>query len=317
MKILGIGANQFNSRDGIIVEGCKSILNINHFDRYITINDFTTQNISEFYTDEKFDLIIYCGTPWLWDQMQHSPKYKNVLTVKEAHPEAKMVWLGIGSSLYISDINSSILRNSTDQEMLRNTFQNDLVMVRDSLAHEILNKAGVENHFLPCPSYFFKPVCQTSKECDVIFYHAPKTGISAGYWDEKKIEEYRDIFREFYKIYYHAEIAVCEPSEIQIVQNVFKKTPILLKDPIDTFHMCKGARTVLSSRIHNAVPAMVYGAEVGIVPVDSRVKVLTDFFDVEVNNPGDLHKIKQVDITRLTSTNIEIYRKLLKEFVNG
>lgn len=311
MKILGMGANPLNSRDGIIVEGCKAILNIAQFDRYLSIRDTIPQDVSDFYPNEKFDLIVYCGTPWLWDQMQYTDKYRNTLAAIKAHPEAKVVWMGIGSCLYLNDMNSQILKNDIDKQMLKETFENSTVIVRDSLAHEILNEAGVENHFLPCPSFFFNPVCKTSNEFDVMFYHAPRTGISSGYFNDQKLEEYRDIFREFYKVLYHAEIAVCDFNEIPIVERLFKKTPILLKDPIDTFNICKKANKVLSSRIHNAVPALVYGAEVGIVPVDSRHLTITNHFDIQVNNVTDLQKIRSYDINTLTNGNIEIYRDLI------
>lgn len=236
----------------------------------------------------------------------------NTINAISAHPEAKVVWLGLGSAVYLGDENI-VLRTPQDQEMLRNTFQGHTVIVRDSLANTILNEAGVENHFLPCPSYFFKPVCQTSRELDVIFYHAVKTGISAGYWNEENIENYRYIFRKFYNDNAHENliIAVCEPDEIPIAKSLFWQKPILLKDPIDTFHICKNARKVLSSRIHNAVPALVYGAEVGIVPVDSRHHTITDWFDIKVSNVTDLHKIKKYDITTIVSGNIDVYRKLI------
>lgn len=314
MKILGMGANPVNSRDGIIVEGCKSILNIAQFDRYVLIRDHQHQSTDEFYPNEKFDLIVYCGTPWLWDCMDYSMKYANTLSAIRQHPEAKVIWLGIGSSILMSDY-SWVLQSARDQEMLRQTFANQLVFIRDSLAHEILTKAGVEHHYLPCPSYFFNPFCQTSKEFDVMFYHAPRTGISKGYWTDQRLEEYRDIFREFYKTLYQAKIAVCEEEEINIAWSLFGTRPILLKDPIDTFHMCKNANKVLSSRIHNAVPALVYGAEVGIVPVDSRAKVITDFFDIGVNSVSDLSKIKSCDIMKLKNDNIETYRSIIKDYL--
>lgn len=312
MKILGMGANPLNSRDGIIVEGCKSILNIAKFDQYILIDDHNEQPINAFYPDEKFDLIVYCGTPWLWDGMQHTAKYMNTLAVIKAHPEAKVVWLGLGSSVYLTDINSSILRTPLDTKMLKTTFEGQLVVVRDSLAHEILNNAGVENHFLPCPSYFFNPVCETSREFDVIFYHAPETGISEGWWNKEKLKRYNDIIGNFYMNHDNVKVAVCDEREIQSWRDHISLTkPILLKDPIDTFNICKKARKVVSSRIHNAVPAMVYGAEVGIIPVDSRHLTISNHFDIIINSVTDLHKIKRCDIKGLI--DVEEYRRLIKQ----
>lgn len=314
MKILGLGANPLNSRDGIIVEGCKSILNIAQFDRYVLIRDHEHQSTDEFYPNEKFDLIVYCGTPWLWDCMQETPKYRNTLKLIETHPESKVVWLGIGSSILMSDYDW-VLRSTRDRNMLRETFKNQLVFVRDSLAHDILNQAGVEHHYLPCPSYFFNPVCQTSKEYDVIFYHAPQTGIANGYFTEARLTNYNCIFLEFYNFMMGSKIAVCEPEEIPLARGLFGIDPILLKDPIDTFHICKNANRVLSGRIHNAVPAMVYGAEVGIVPVDSRARVITDFFDIGVNGVSDLSKIKFCDTLGLKERNIETYRSIIKDYL--
>lgn len=318
VRILGLGANQFNSRDGIIVEGCKSILNIAAFDRYVLINDYFESH--DIYPNEKFDLIVYCGTPFLWDGMQHTAKYKNTMGVIAAHPEAKVIWLGIGSSLYLGDeTRTNILRHTNDQIMLQNTFTEDsLVFVRDSLAHEILTKAGVNHHFLPCPSYFFNPVCETREEYNIAFYHAPKTGIAAGYFNEAMLERYNNIFKKFVEYNKVPYVFVCEQEEIEIASKLFREQVVLLlENKLDTFYECSVANKVLSSRIHNAVPALVYGAQVGIVPVDSRHRVLTDFFDIKVQNTADLSKIKKCDIIKLRNDNMDVYRKLIKDYLNA
>lgn len=312
MKILGMGADQFNSRDGIIVQGCKAILSIDSFDRYLTIEDLVIQPIADFYPDEKFDLIVYCGTPWLWDQMQHTAKYYNTLVAIKAHPEAKVVWLGIGSSLYLGDENKGILESTEDQQMLRDTFAGHLVVVRDKLAANILKKANVEHHYLPCPSYYFNPTQPTSKSFNIAYYHAPQTGISREYWTNKRLAKYNELFKHFATIY-QAYIVVCDPAEISYAEAVFQTDINLITQYNETFICCQRANIVLSSRVHNAVPALVYGASVGIVPIDSRARTLTDWFDIEVNNIDDLSKITTQDIDKFADK--AVYRKLIKEFV--
>jgi ribosomal protein L25 (general stress protein Ctc) len=309
MKIIGMGAPQYSSRDGIIVEGCKSILNIAQFDRYIYNNDLQDQAPADFYPDEKFDLFVYCGTPWIWDQMQFTAKYRNVLNAIKAHPEAKIVWLGIGSSLYLQDMTSNILKSKADQYMLKQTFKNQTVIVRDSLAQSLI-KPVKDQHYLPCPAFFNNPVCETSREVNVAFYHVIKTGISNGGWTQENIEIYRETFRKFV-MDNKAQIVVCEPEEVPLAEIIFKRNDIhLIKHNVDTFYWCKKANKVLSGRIHNVVPAIVYGAEVGLVPVDSRHLTVTDWFDIKITNETELHKIKKCDITELVKLK-EVYREII------
>lgn len=281
MKILGIGANRFNPRDGVICSGITQILG-QDFSQYVMIRDTAEQQLDDFLPNEQFDYLIYCGTPWLWDQMQFSPKYRNTMLAISAHPEAKVIFMGIGSCLYLNDIDSQIMRRESDQKMLRSTFAGTTVIVRDILAKEILDKAGVVASLLPCPSYFNK-LKPSTKECNVMFYHAPRTGISSGYWSNERLEEYRDKFRAFNRNH-NPQIVVCEKEEIEIAQELFQKPVHLISTPQETFQWCEKADKVLSGRVHNAVPAQLAGAEVELVPVDSRYLTIQPLglFDPEV-----------------------------------
>ena len=281
-RILGIGPSRYSGTDGVICEGVVQILG-RDFSQYVVIDDQVLQSAEDFYPDDKFDYLVYSGSPWLWDQMDKSVKYKNTMLAKSLHPEAKMIFLGIGSSIYLTDFKSkNILHSRADRNMLRETFKNCTVIVRDSLARKILNTARVNNYMLPCPAWYNK-LKPSTREVNVIFYHAPQTGVSSGFFTQERLAKYNKIFLDFNEKY-DPEIVVCTEVEIPIARELFGKEPHLIKTYQDTFEWCEKADNVLSGRVHNVIPAALAGLKAGLVPVDSRgltyTEIKTREFDI-------------------------------------
>ena len=88
-----------NLGDTIIRFGIEVLLR-DFFKRYnITINPyhFVFKNPSNYLENEKFELIVICGTPWIWDKCEVSEKYYHLVCFLNKHPESIKIALGIGS----------------------------------------------------------------------------------------------------------------------------------------------------------------------------------------------------------------------------
>lgn len=306
-KSLFIGASKDSNTDGIITKGTENLLK-NHDMTYLQIQDFRPMEEYEFLGEEDFDYIIYAGSPFIWDQFQNSDKWKNTMLCRKIHSEAKMVYFGIGTCMNISDEYSNILRRPEDIVFLQKTFENSKIIVRESLAHDILKNAGIESKVLPCPSYFAYDSfnIESTKGDNVLIWYAPWIGVSKGDWkDFKKCEEYVSVVKKFIEKYDPKIYCVCE-GDRERAEFFDIPEPEIIRDREHTMEIMKNANYVLSGRVHCAVPAFMQGNAIGIQPVDSRVRVLTEFGCPSIETIEDLDKIK------FEKRDFEKYRKEYK-----
>jgi hypothetical protein len=93
------------------------------------------------------------GTPWFWDKCSQSAKYQWLNGLLDAGDVTEAI--GVGSCFPLGFDERMILDDPEESEALRATWSRfDKVVVRDSMAHALLNGLGVSNILLPCPSVF-------------------------------------------------------------------------------------------------------------------------------------------------------------------
>lgn len=282
MNILLIGANPNNSTDGVIVKGIQYLLKRNfpscEID-YEIINDY--KRITLDYVREYYHLIVVCGTPWLWDSFQNSAKFHNLQVIFKKHPKAKKLFFGVGSCLYLKDVGTNLVKRPEEVKALRSIYCNATVIVRDTVAKDIMDHAKIESTLLPCPAYYCygdEPKT-TSKTKNVLIYQAPDISISRGEWQNPdKLKEYYNKMREFQQKH-NAEVYCADPAEVSYaIKNGFPE-PTVLKDVYDTLDLMRGADKVLSGRVHCSVPAIAQGADVELMALDTRSRVVYDYKD--------------------------------------
>jgi hypothetical protein len=308
-KSLFIGANPQNCTDGVIFKGTQNLLP-DHEIFHLIIKDFRDMDDHEFMEDQEFDYIIYAGSPFIWDQFQHSAKWRNTMKCRKIHSEAKMVFFGIGTCMNTKDIDSEIMRRPEDIEFLQQTYENSKVIVRESLAHEILKNASVDSTVLPCPSYFaynsFPESTKIENGENILIWYPPWIGVSRDDWKTwDKCEAYVNVCKAFIEKF-DPKIYCAAHEDILRAQFFGIKEPIEIGPPEKTLEIMSTANYVLSGRVHCAVPGFIQGKAIGIQPVDSRVQVLTEFGCPSIETPEDLDKLK------FEVRNFEKYRKLYK-----
>lgn len=314
-KFLLTGANKNNSTDGVIVSGITHILK-NFFPNcktdYITLQDLIPMEKSKLLTEKKYDMLFVCGTPWLWHNFQVSTKYKNLIRLFEAHPECKKIFLGAGSCLNISDINSDILKSSEEINGIQKLYLQCINIVRDNIAHELLQNAKVNSTLLPCPSYFCygtESINEGLRKNNVLVYIDPRKSISESGWQcSKKLDHFNELNLYFYN-QFKPKVYVANRLDIEGAMSAGLPRPLLLKNYYQTLKVMEEADYVLSSRVHCAVPGFVQGKAIGLIPIDSRSKTLEDFGCLMIDDVKDFAKLKHEKRHFLNA--LKTYKELL------
>lgn len=301
MRLLLVGADENNSTDGVIVQGIRYLLNRaypNAILDYKMIEDINPQFYYSFNPATVYDMIVVCGTPWLWDSFQNSHKYQNLITCFKTHAGVKRLFLGIGSCLNIEDVGSNILKRPEEIEGIKQLFSNATVIVRDSVASNILNHSGIEHAFLPCPAYFCygDKINVVTTFNNVLVFQNPLKSISAGNWAHPdKLNAYYGEMKHFHEVY--NPLVVCaNVQDMDKAKELFGEVT-LLKTYKDTMDLMQGAKKVMSGRVHCAVPAIVSGADTQLMSLDTRYLVVAEFRDQD------------------TQAYLPIYDKILKKYL--
>ncbi len=282
MNILLVGADQHNSTDGQIVEGIKHLLLQKYglfSSTYLFLDDHNPMLGEALYPGESFDLLVVCGTPWFWDRFWVTRKYKNLKLIQSLHPEAKTIFMGVGTCMDIGMMSGTLLRGDREREKLRELCKDATMIVRDNLAHEILNNAGISNTLLPCPAFWCYGVNppKTTKEINSIVWYDPRIGVSGGDWkDPKKFQAYAKEFLDENHMH-QCEIYCAQEQDIAGALEISLPKPTVFKGHTHCRDVMSRSWRVTSGRVHCAVAAVAAGCAVRLVPVDSRAWTVEDF----------------------------------------
>jgi hypothetical protein len=295
-NILLIGADKNNSTDGVIVAGIYHLLDKKvgaYKSDYIFLRDTKHMEDSEFNIDKKYDAVMVCGTPWLWDSFEKSQKYKNLLRCFELHKDTKKFFMGIGSCLINGQENSNVLERPSEVAGIKALFSNAEVYVRDKVAHDKLNRAGIKNTLTACPSFFcYGDDTERSFEDNVMIWYDPTIGISEVDWRNKdKLQKYYNLFLKFNNKY-NPSIYCANKHEVKKALEIGLPEPKLIGGWENTLKIMKRANLVLSGRVHCSVPAFVKGKGLGLISVDTRSKVIEDFGGTIIKDVVDFNKLK-------------------------
>lgn len=289
MHILTIGPNPNFPTDGMIIRGVHNILKHTfpgYTHKHTLLWDSKLNTEEDFYKGEKFDLIVQTGSPFLWDQMHLSDKWKNLKLCSHVHPNTKVLMLGIGSAILLGH-NSIVLEDD-----VTGFLKSCQVVVRDFKASELLRAYKVSHELLPCPA-FLSTLGVEAKESSTsaAVWYDPRHGIAACGWNDRQnflkyLTEYkRFIEREGVKDIYFVNL-IEHPAAIFTGDYNF----IRLESPQDVLLMINKHCRILSGRVHCAIPAVAAGRTVRLLAVDSRANTLYDFPSVDKKKLLDSYK---------------------------
>jgi len=320
MKILCFCADHTNSTDGVIVKGINVILS-HVFEEYeIKILDVDADYVYsgiEVFENEIFDLIVIAGTPWIWDQFHLSIKWKNLVKIINTHNYSKKLFFGIGSCFFPEDEYLEIAERPAEQDAMREIYTGAKVIVRDWIAFNKLTKAGVNCELLVCPSYFcygIQPIVPTKSSENVLIWYDPTIGVSSVGWKKQtKLEEYLNLNLDYFKEY-KPTVYTHLTSEIKAANYIGLPEPKLIGGWRNTLSIMQNANYVLSGRVHCYVPAFVQGKPCGLLSVDSRSRVVSDFGGTVISN---INQFKNLGYQfRNFDLYLNRYKDILKDIMN-
>ena len=295
-NILIVGADPERSTDGMIVRGTRTLLKETLISpaKYTFVDVDETEDQSPEWFKGGYDLIVVAGTPWLWDHFYNTVKAKNLVECIKANPNAKRVFFGIGSCLPLGKFDSHILRNKKSQDYIRKFFSGALLIVRDSLAQDLLQSAGLGAILLPCPAYYSVDHYHNPKDNYLIWYD-PCQGISKSGWPRDS-DDYREYAKRFYdyNAKYKPKVYCVYESEIPSALAAGLPKPEVIKGPSQTAEIASSASRMLTGRVHIGLPAAALGANVELLAVDSRYLTLAPYSRAELGKArGEYRKHMQ------------------------
>lgn len=261
--------------------------------KHTVLRDNSTNHPDDFHPDEKFDLIIQLGSPFVWHRMHLSRKWKNMHTAMFLHPQTPVVMMGVGSCFNLG----TTIEFSPDD--IKDIYGQSRVttITRDNIAQASLSRAGVYSTCLPCPAFFSHQQTGHLKSPAIVWYD-PRLGLSSSSWkDSMQFTSYVERFRQFHAENPSAAIYTINQSEIDSARRLglFEGSGIeLILDTRHNVDCMSRVSKLLSGRVHCAVPAFIAGADVELIPIDTRHRTLEDWRHDNPTAPNFLATYKEI-----------------------
>lgn len=221
------------------------------------------------------DVLVVSGTPWLWDRCQDSPKARQLLELLARQRSSVRLALGVGSCYSPGgppgrDVGAAVSR-------LFGTF--DAVVCRDALGWSLCRPVlGGRALLQPCPSVYapaaLVPAPTEAKSEDLALVYVDPLHCFGGDYlaadvQQRVAQAQVDLLRQ-------GAHAVCMTAvDARSFRARHGEPELASRDPRTILRTLQRYRKVVSGRVHGAVPARAMGAEVRILPLDSRALTAT------------------------------------------
>lgn len=236
--------------------------------------------MTQFYWGE-VDVLVLAGSPWIWFELENSPKYRILIDAVRRFASVPKIALGIGSCfpleyLSVDEAYNEMSRSPESIGYLTSVFGNfDLVITRDPLAQGILERIGLKSFFAKDTSWWAKgtfkravvsgrPLCifQDPRYC------LTKSALGADYigWFLQMQVDYAKNNK--------AEVYAISAEDTYSAQQLGLEARYVADLDWMAAHMCCRP-SVLSGRIHMGLLAHMMGStHVEVLPLDSRFLTL-------------------------------------------
>jgi len=217
------------------------------------------------------DLIVVCGTPWIWDQCTKSIKYQELMTLLNQSDKPK-IGMGLGSCFPLEMNFKAKLRIKSrvpNLDYVLGFF--DYVFVRDKLAAKICKTMAKKAKLLCCPSVFAKEFINflpLREKNDLVFFYAPQFGLSGGVLNNNFVKHYIDLQVDYARKY-QAKVICINEDEFELANSIGLNVK-LFKTPSELASELSGAKTLLSGRVHGCMFTVGACIPAALLPVDTR-----------------------------------------------
>jgi len=304
-KIAVLVPSSANIGDSVHHKGLEYILD-KAFPRESFSRHYIIQSRNYYHYDilrSDYSHIVVGGSPYIYAKFYETYKYgKEMRELLKVNKKAIKILCGAGSHFPEKYVAEDVIKEDSQFLLeLANFYRNfDLIIVRDSLAKEIFDKADLKAHLLPCPSVFIfrkYPKVKTKARREVPVF-IPKTAspsdMSPSILSPLKRAEIEVIQRAVLERFPSLRVGIVYYEDFRFVQRLMRKRRVSIRKVIkfnsllDLFNLLSRAKFVISARVHSAIPASLLGIPSYLIPFDSR-KRCVEFFDVkEIKSPEDI-----------------------------
>ena len=287
------------------------------FSRHYIIQDRNYYHYGILRSD--YSHIIIGGSPYIYAKFYDTYKYGNEMRqLLKANKKAVKILCGGGSHFPEHYTVKDIVKEDPQfiSELVDFYWDFDLIIVRDSLAKEVFDEAGLEAYLLPCPSVFiFKkyPEIKLKKKRTVPVF-IPKTSMpsdmSPSILSTLKRAEIETIQQSILKKFCSLKIGVVHFEDFEFIrffmgeEELPARKVLKLNSLLDLFTLLSEAKFVVSARVHSAIPASLLGLPSYLIPLDSR-KRCVEFFDIK--EIKSLEDIRPYSLDRMSPTKIDMW----------
>jgi len=284
-SVLLVGPNPVATNDGVIIRGIDNLLyllNLGSLSPFVRMYHVLDDHDQEepYNSLGNMDIIIVCGTPFVYDKMETSNKFRNLAKIFAMSPKARKILLGIGSCFCLHHDPIQLLTEDT-RRAVQEHWGDALIICRDKVAKlclEYLLERDV--HYLPCPGFwalhprFNVPIHWARKKETAVMWYDPNVGIASvceDGWDAYIYTLRKSFSITDYPVY-------CQlPEEVESFHKYFGGTCTLLTNPMDHLSVIPKYKHWITGRVHTALPASASGHIVTPIAIDTRMNTFKEF----------------------------------------
>lgn len=230
------------------------------------------------------DLIVVCGTPFLWDQCASSEKYSALEEILNAHRDSRKIAVGLGSCFPMHEVYTGLAFRQDHARIQKLFGPFEKITCRDRLIYHAFRNLGLRATLEPCPSVWATKGedLDIRKDRDVYCAYDAMSGLSRSAFLPGFKEKWEDISRVALASLDNPIVIVVSQKEVEWARNVLgveaecvaqteaKDDPTM--EPIrKIMRILAQANRVISGRVHIAIPAASLAKDVTLLGVDSRV----------------------------------------------
>lgn len=233
------------------------------------------------------DILAVVGTPWLWDICHRSGKYDFLREVLRNAKCGTKEAIGIGANYPLIWLQRAhlLFQHTTQCDIMASVWGSfDVVRVRDRVAKLFFDVVGVKSVLARCPAYSAAKALgvdgRTRGDNILVFYDLMTgTGADSKAFTPAMAAAWNCLQREAHDQYDVKKVICVTEAEVLAASRMgFEAKLFKENDPYSTEHgkvvdflqTLAMAGTVVSGRVHAAVPAVSLGRRVVVLPVDSR-----------------------------------------------
>jgi hypothetical protein len=238
--------------------------------------------MTQFYWGE-VDVLVLAGSPWLWFELENSPKYRILIDAVKRFSSIPKIALGVGSCfplefLSVNKAYKEMLRSPESIGYLTSTFGNfDLIVTRDPLAQGVLERIGLKSFLAKDTSWWAKGTFKRTvvSERPLCIFQDPRYCLTKSALTADYVEWFLQMQVDYVKNN-KAEVYAISAEDAYSAQQLGLEARYVADLYWMAAHMCYRP-SVLSGRIHMGLLAYMMGStHVEVLPLDSRFLTLAN-----------------------------------------